>query len=94
VRQTDDQLVGNKLLQYAQIAALKDKADWIAMCDQLKLKTDQVVKQIELGILRGVAFDQRQADYIRGWNAAAVWVSNLPKNAERQYAVLKAKTEG
>ena len=92
--QVDEDLVGDKLLQFAQIASLKEKQDWVALCDQLKSKRDMMVDQIGRGILTGVAFDQRQADYIRGWSAAAEWVSHMPRNAERQYKVLKAKTEG
>lgn len=87
---TEEDLVGDKLLQYAQIASLKDKQDWAAVCEQLRQKTDMMLSTMQADILRGV-FEQRHADYIRGWNAASEWIRHLPNNATRQYTVLKAK---
>lgn len=87
---TEEDLVGDKLLQYAQIASLKDKQDWAAVCEQMKMKTDDLLSTMQANILRGL-FSQRDADYVRGWNAASEWVRQLPNSAGRQYTVLKAK---
>ncbi len=90
----EDRLVGDKLLRFAQIAALKDKQDWAAMCSQLDDEIEVKLKKMQSDLLHTTAFNQRDVDFLRGWWTAARFVKNMPANADRQYKVLKAKEKG